>query len=186
MSAIEMMPRKLPSRSTTGRRRTCLSPILRMASMTRSFGRAAARVVFVSVVVAAPRYRVVVVAAKAQATPLARTLALVVLVAARRPEARPLVAPARPARVKVFVPVAAPFRHIALPKTPPHASAQEARRAPKASRDRARSYAPGRRPHIFTPMELEAIILTSDEIASRSNDERGTRNDELKDNGFQF
>src|SRR5256714_8401731 len=97
----------------------CVPPALvRPLLFKVAFAPAAARVVFVSVVVAAPRYRVVVVAAKAQATPLARTLALVVLVAARRPEARPLVAPARPARVKVFVPVAAPFRHIALRKRP--------------------------------------------------------------------
>src|SRR5207237_10805266 len=93
----------------------------------------AARVVFVAVEVAAPRYTVVVVAAHSEAAARARTLSLVVLVSARRPEPRPLVAPARPARVKVFVPVAAPSRHITLPKTLPPAEAREARRASRAS-----------------------------------------------------
>src|SRR2546423_1523462 len=130
-----------------------------------------ARVVFVAVVFAAPLYRVVVVAARSEATARARTLSLVVLVPARRPELRPLFAPARPARVKVFVPIAAPSRHCTLPKTLPPDVAQKARRAFKASRDRAPSHAPSRRPRIFTPRKLEAIILTSDEIASKSKDE---------------
>src|SRR5205085_4789188 len=51
---------------------------------------------------------------------------------------------------------------------------------PKASHDCARSSAPDRRPRIFTPRELEAIILTSDEIASKSKDEGGRMKDEGK------
>src|SRR5207248_2415451 len=107
------------------------------------------------------------------------------LVSALRPEPRPLVAPARPARIKVFVPVAAPSRHITLPKTLPPAEAREARRASRASQ----LCAPVARiahPRFFTPKELEAIILTSDEIASKSKDEGGRMKDEVNADCFSF